>query len=152
MSDATDVSLFDPRAWMRAWMSWSGAPQNLVQPILPGWSFGNITVNEENSSSPATEQEILKTASYGKQLGRLMDAVGVLVDRAQARADDPAFGPFQDLRREIDSVKNAQIEKGVEQLSRELTQLADRDKALYDKMIAKLEAVLRSQPTAGSVQ
>lgn len=43
--------------------------------------FGNvITVTEANSTSPETEREILTKESYGRQLGRMMDAVAALIE------------------------------------------------------------------------
>ena len=37
------------------------APQNLNQPINPGWSFGNFIVNEQNSTAPDSERDIVAT-------------------------------------------------------------------------------------------
>jgi len=56
------------------------APQALNQPINPGWSFGNITVNNVNSSAPDVERDVVSRHSYGRQIGRLMDAVAALAD------------------------------------------------------------------------
>ena len=57
------------------------APQVLTQPILPGWLFANsINVTEENSASPGTEQAIVAKYSYGRQLGRIVDVLGELID------------------------------------------------------------------------
>jgi hypothetical protein len=56
------------------------APGNLNQPILPGWSFGNVTVNYAGNAE--IEQDVVsKVASYGKQLGILTDAVLKLANR-----------------------------------------------------------------------
>src|SRR5262249_7084810 len=42
-----------PSEWFRAWQSvWRLAPSNLVEPILPGWTFN---INSNNSSAPETE-------------------------------------------------------------------------------------------------
>ena len=69
----TAFSWFDPTTWP------SMAPGTLNQSILPGWSF--MTVNETNSSDPATEQRIVAGNSYGRQIGRMMDVVEELVKR-----------------------------------------------------------------------
>ena len=70
----------DPAAWLRSWSA-AFAPQNLAQPILPGWTFN---INSNNSSSPQTEAEVLQHHSYGRQLGRIADALAVLVAAAPA--------------------------------------------------------------------
>ena len=45
-----------------------------------GSQFGLINVNVGASSNPNTEREIVsRTASYGKQLGRIGDAIAVLL-------------------------------------------------------------------------
>ena len=77
-----------------AWLLWpwrlaaSGlAPQTLTQPINPGWSFGNvINVTSSNSSSPDTEREIVSRHSYGRQIGRMMDAIELLLEERGPKA------------------------------------------------------------------
>jgi len=65
------------------------APGNLNQPILPGWSFGNVTVNYAGNAE--IEQDVVsKVASYGKQLGILTDAVLKLANRPVKRKADEA--------------------------------------------------------------
>ena len=83
------------------------APRNLVQPILPGWVFGSmINVTEKNSSAPDTEREIVAAHSYGRQLGRVMDAVAALIaELPRAKQDATAFADLIKLRREIDDLK-----------------------------------------------
>jgi hypothetical protein len=50
-----------------------------VSQIFAPW-IGQITVNVGNSSDPKTEENIIKgVASYGKQLGRIGDALLVLI-------------------------------------------------------------------------
>src|SRR5438128_301501 len=72
------LSLFDPRNWAALAPF---APQSLNQPVLPGWTFGNvITVTEKNSRSPQTEREIVAEHSYGRQLGRLTQALADLIE------------------------------------------------------------------------
>ncbi len=58
------------------WWSGIASPQDrpfagFSQPILPGWSFGNVTVNEANSNAPDNEQRIVAEKSYGQQIGIL---------------------------------------------------------------------------------
>src|SRR4029078_5177400 len=52
--EMTDAS-FDSAAelWARLCFPWAWlVPSRLSQPINPGWSFGNVIVNERNSSAP----------------------------------------------------------------------------------------------------
>src|SRR5260370_41076569 len=86
---SSDSQLSNPPTW--DWPSWMkgsmpnpldifAAPQNVAQSILPGWVFGSvINVTEQNSSAPDTEREIVATHSYGRQLGRVIDALAVLI-------------------------------------------------------------------------
>ena len=46
------------------------APTNLAQPILSGWSL-----NINNFTAPQTEVNVLAKHSYGRQIGRISDAL-----------------------------------------------------------------------------
>jgi hypothetical protein len=68
------------------WPAWMMGPLGLLeqptpnQPINPGWAFGNVVnVTEQNSSAPGTERDIVASISYGKQLGRITDALAALI-------------------------------------------------------------------------
>ena len=65
---------------------------DVVQSINPftafmtGGQFGLININLGQSSEPAVEQDVLSdVASYGKQLGRIGDALIVLLNHFHAR-------------------------------------------------------------------
>ena len=106
----------DPADWVASWSRLlqemyarvnpfiSLAPQVLTQPILPGWLFANsINVTEENSASPGTEQAIVAKYSYGRQLGRIVDVLGELIDKWPGGAPDSSpvrqFAPALTTRR-----------------------------------------------------
>ncbi|WP_147433724.1 hypothetical protein [Acidovorax sp. 93] len=56
------------------------APTALSQPILPNWSFNLFQVNLGATSNAKVEQAVLeKVGSYGKQIGRLAEALEVVV-------------------------------------------------------------------------
>ncbi len=82
---------------------------NVTQSILPwNWAFngsgnaiGLFNVYLGQSSNPAVEREALEVASYGKQLGRIEDALMVLVDRLLPK--DMPDGPDKDA---IDDLKS----------------------------------------------
>ena len=57
------------------------APENLTQPILPGWQFSLFSVNLGDTSDAAVEKDaIRKVGSYGKQLGHLAEALEMVID------------------------------------------------------------------------
>ena len=66
----------------------------------------NLSVNLGHSSNPDMEQAVLRTASYGKQLGRIEDVIDILIkELAQNFAPDSneaeAISDYQTMRREI---------------------------------------------------
>src|SRR5262249_42009991 len=108
-SSASKSPMWDWSSWMRGSMpnplDVFTAPRNLVQPILPGWVFGNmINVTEKNSSAPDTEREIVAAHSYGRQLGRVMDAVATLIaELPRAKQDATAFALLNFVERSMPS-------------------------------------------------
>jgi hypothetical protein len=46
------------------------------QPILPGWT-PTLNINSNNSTAPQTEMAVVEKHSYGRQLGRISDALRV---------------------------------------------------------------------------
>lgn len=125
-------------AWpLQQWPLPPLAPQQLTQPINPGWSA--VSVNYHNSTAPDIEREVLQQHSYGRQLGRLMDAVGLLAERlpATARADK-RIAEFEMLAREIEQIKqNARLPR-IERLREELEALRREDPDTYRALKAKL--------------
>lgn len=122
-------------AWAMPWTTaggatpWFGvAPQSLNQPINPGWTFGNIiTIDNANSSAPEIEREVVARHSYGRQLGRLIDAVGALVEATPSIADDKRIEEFRGLAAQIDKIKEEAAPQRVERLRRELQEVKDSD-------------------------
>lgn len=118
----------DPRSWWpwpaMPWPFGNLAPQQLFQPLNPGWAFGNVvTVTHLNSSAPAVEQEVLAHHSYGRQLGRLMDAVAALVEAAPELHGDERVRRFEALAQEVGRIKAEARRSGVERLRDELLEL-----------------------------
>jgi len=175
MAQGTGWSLSDPYGWWLEWVdmvmgnyrptrrptttttgSSAFAPAVLTQPINPGWIFGNVSITNENSGDPETEREILQAASYGRQLGRILDAMAVLVARMDPEALTPerkalvpdqadAFDDFWALLVRIGEVKSkartrALSEEGVAELAANLRQLRSTDRERYDR----LKEILRS--------
>src|SRR3954464_13963860 len=92
-----------PDWWARFWP----VPQRLTQPILPGWTVAPVvTFNGVNSSAPQTEAEVVQRHSYGRQLGRMADALQALIEEhRQSGPIDERFTAFTEMKKEIDDVK-----------------------------------------------
>lgn len=140
----TNAKTEDLPLW--SWPFWSAgavqklaslAPQNLTQPILPGWSVGNvITVNERNSRAPDTERDIVAQESYGRQLGVIMDALVVLAQEHP----DTAEGPLQELlalHARIEKIKAVTAEERVGRVRAELRKLENECPEAYRKLTAE---------------
>jgi hypothetical protein len=117
---------------------WLGvAPQSLDQPINPGWSFGNvITVNSVNSTAPDVERAVVSQHSYGRQIGRLMDAVAALADALPQTATDNRVKVFRELEAKVEAIKKAMAPERVERLRRELQELQRTDQTGWDSLKA----------------
>jgi hypothetical protein len=124
------------------------APENLAQAVLPGWNFGTIVnVSEENSAAPETELAILRTQSYGRQLGQISDALQVLItERAKAGGKtDPALQRFSEMRAEIEGIKRSGLPDRVAQLCTDLAALQKEDGTEYDRLRRQLLTALEER-------
>lgn len=134
-------------AWAMPWSAalsgrppWFGvAPQSLAQPINPGWSFGNVIVNSANSSAPDVEQEVVSRHSYGRQIGRLMDAVAALAEALPATAGDARIRAFEELADQVERIKREMAPRRIERLRHDLEQLKQADPQAF----AELRDLLR---------
>jgi hypothetical protein len=74
-------------------------------------SFSAITVNLGRSSAPDVEKDVLaEVGSYGKQLGRIGDALAVLMahfkpDRALSEKEQRAIDALKGMLIDIDDIK-----------------------------------------------
>lgn len=142
---ATDIG-FDATSWLRQWSAAMNlAPQTLVQPILPGWT---LNVNAFNSSAPQTEGEIVQRHSYGRQLGRISDALAALLDDLDPDQADPRFLDFRDMKDEIDDVKAGNAVARVERLLADLDLLKVLQPAEHDRLQAELKKQFRGRAEA----
>jgi hypothetical protein len=143
MTSLVDAFFDNPMlaASMRAWQSLAqGSLLSYDEPILPGWT---INIDSNNSSSPAMERDVLQVASYGKQIGRLSDAVAALValqpKEEQAKAP---FKAFADLQHDVARVKLQGIERRVARMAADLAHLKSRDHPKFVELAAQLDAVI----------
>jgi len=121
-----------------------GAPDALAQTINPWTAVVNI--NSNNSTAPDTEQSVVARHSYGRQLGRMMDVVGLLVDDLQSRAADVArderIADYRRLQADIDEIKRKAAERRLEGIAADLKLLSRTDRPAYDRLKAKLRELV----------
>jgi hypothetical protein len=120
--------------------SWPfAAPQNLTQPINPGWTFGNVIVNETNSRAPNIEQAIVAKESYGRQIGLLLEAVSLLV---KDREEQKAFNDLLKLHRDVEAIKREASLRRLDQIEHDLEVLKKYDQDAYRKKMRALRKLL----------
>jgi hypothetical protein len=126
---------------MRNWWTTFGlAPQNLTQPIQPGWT---ININSINSSAPKTEVEVLQRHSYGRQLGRMADTLEALIEeRSESASSDQRFTEFTKMKQEIDEIKLDAAATRIEQLRADLAALKATRPTEYRRLRDTLRRVL----------
>ena len=114
------------------------APQNLAQSILP-WTFANsVTINEQNSGSPEAERNIVAQESYGRQLGRLTDALALLIEKQpEAVRAQPPMQALLEMRKKIEQIKEHAAGARLERLKADLARLKKDDPAAYRKLLAR---------------
>jgi hypothetical protein len=148
MPDAKDSSnspswpLWGPWQIMAAMLNprSGSAPGTLTQPILPGWTFGNvITVTERNSSAPDTERDIVAAHSYGRQLGRVIDALAVLIaERPPGSPHFEALDQLHDLQEKIRAIKTEAAARRIERIRSDLALLEKEQPEEYRRLASEL--------------
>jgi hypothetical protein len=131
-------SIWDWAAWMKAITMTSKA---FEQPILPNWFDINIT--EQNSSDPDAERTIVASQSYGRQIGRMMDAVALLIEHLPEQdRQAEAFREFAEVRTEIKGIKEKIAARRLSRIAVDLATLKKSKREEYDSIAAKLRALL----------
>ncbi|HZC57445.1 MAG TPA: hypothetical protein VE396_15600 [Xanthobacteraceae bacterium] len=141
-----------------AWPMWpfglfdrsANAAVSVDQPINPGWTFGNvINIDEHNSSAPGTERNIVAAESYGRQLGRIMDAVAELIaERPFSAQKSPALIEFIALRDKIDKIKTQSAANRLDRIAADLAELRSSNEPEYQRLAKKLRNALADQDRA----
>lgn len=131
----------DPAEWMQPWLAaWRAAPDNLVQPILPGWTFN---INSSNSAAPQTEADVVAKVSYGRQLGRISDALELLIEERHGKTPkDKRFSDFLSMKHEIDKVKQDAAATRIRRITQDLALLKAQDKEQYLRLRDALREAL----------
>lgn len=131
-----------PADWMRTWQAmWRGIPDNLVQPILPGWTFN---VNSGNSTAPQTEVDVVAKHSYGRQIGRMSDALELLIEERHGKTpEEKRLSDFLTMKHEIDKVKQDAAATRIERIVKDLALLKVQDQEQYVRLRDVLREALK---------
>ena len=124
------------------WWPWAPAPTSLSQPINPGWTFGNVIVNEQNSSAQATEMQIVAEESYGRQIGKLVDALVALIGERGTAKQPTAMTELVALQDRVERIKTRAALRRLEQVQADLRRLRAHDRKEYDAQIAAFRRLL----------
>ena len=147
-SRASTLPMLDWPSWIKESLSIPfgpfTAPRNLEQPILPGWVFGDVTnITERNSSAPETERAIVASQSYGRQLGRMMDVVALLIAQVpEEERHAKAFEEFDKLRKDIDDIKAKAATRRLDRIAADLTALKQAKPDEYKRVVVELRELL----------
>lgn len=127
---------------MRTWQAmWRGIPDNLVQPILPGWTFN---VNSGNSTAPQTEVDVVAKHSYGRQIGRMSDALELLIEERHGKTpEEKRLSDFLTMKHEIDKVKQDAAATRIERIVKDLALLKVQDQEQYVRLRDVLREALK---------
>jgi hypothetical protein len=130
----------DPVELFRKWRAlWGLAPDVLAQPILPGW----FSVTNNNSTAPGTEADVVAMHSYGRQLGRISDALALLIEAQPASAQKAkAYSEFLSMKDDVDKIKKEAAARRLAQIPEDLALLQENDKTEYERLRKTLRDAL----------
>jgi vacuolar-type H+-ATPase subunit I/STV1 len=119
------------------------APQSLNEPILP-WTFAGVVVNESNSGDPATEQAVVSQDSYGRQLGRISDALAFLIDKLpDEEKKDKTIRAFSEMKVQIDKIKRERETTRFDKVLSDLGDLRQHDETTFNERLARIDALAK---------
>jgi hypothetical protein len=125
---------------MDLWRLWLPTG-TMVQPILPGWTFN---LNSNNSSAPQTEVDVVAKHSYGRQIGRISDALRTLL--LEQHRSPPKTGPlaeFLAMWEEIEQVKTESAAARLQQIGSDLALVKKTNRGEYLRLRAALAQALK---------
>jgi hypothetical protein len=147
------------------------APEILDQDINP-WSWvltslrqiGMINIIEMKSSDPGTEREIVENvAGYGRQLGRIVEALNVLLAHTETgqlkKEEKAALDDFSFMAEAIAAAKAGRPVKEEDRLERFLTDLKElehgdpqRYRTIVDRLKGELKIGAAPEKEAGKTR
>ena len=130
---------------------------DVTQAINP-WSWwlrmmsqiGFININMTKSSDPQMERQIIENvAGYGKQLGRIIEALDAMIDHTNSTGwsaeQKKALQEFTEIAREVAAVKGnfiAPTKVNVDRFIEGIRQLKKEDEQEYGKLLERLKTEL----------
>lgn len=84
---------------------------NVAQTFAP-WM--NLTVNVGHSSNPAVEPHVLSSFSYGRHLGRISDALIVLLNHLPDKWEADEKRAIDDLKSMLHEIANTKAKHGAQ--------------------------------------
>jgi len=140
------------RAWWRAIGARAPLSGDVAQAIDAsvirslGQQLGFININTGGAGDPDLERRITEVvASYGRQLGRVLDAVDVLVRRDSRgelpAEDEQALDEFRSLHTQINAVKERAAAERLDRLLADI-RLLKHDPAANENALRRLREAL----------
>jgi len=80
--------------------------------------------------------------SYGRQIGKLLDAVSTLIEERGDARPPKAFADLLALRRRIEDIKTQSAKRRLEQVEQDLLRLRENDHQAYEAQVVALKQLL----------
>ena len=121
-----------------------GKLEDVADVVIEGWPVvpHALVLDEHNSRAPDTEQAILAEESYGRQIGKLLDAVHALIQDRPDSESNPALRDITLLRDRVERVKREAAGSRIDRLRHDLELLKAADPAEFQRTIDGLRRVL----------
>jgi hypothetical protein len=117
--------------------------KNAAKAVAEG-QFGFININKMQSKNGEMERDIIENhASYGTQLGQIIDALSTVIDELDLNVEEyPALRKFRSMADEIEAVKRKCSGSGKESVDRfinNILPLKESDPATYRQILDRLQ-------------
>jgi hypothetical protein len=117
--------------------------KNAAKAVAEG-QFGFININKMQSKNGEMERDIIENhASYGMQLGQIIDVLCIVIDNLDLNAEDyPAIGKFRSMADEIEAVKrkcSGSGKESVDHFIKGVLPLKESDPAAYKEILDRLQ-------------
>jgi hypothetical protein len=103
-----------------------------------------VNINDTNSGAPEIESEIVSHESYGRQLGRVIEALCEIIEERPATARPEGMKNLLKLQDKIERIKAQNAERRLENVRSWLAGLKRQKESEYQRVAAALRAALGS--------
>jgi len=116
--------------------------ENTAKAVATG-QFGFININKMQSTNRELEKDIIENvASYGMQLGQIVDAVCIVIEKLNLNVEEyPALRKFSSMAEEIAVVKRNYFETTKDNIDRfinNILPLKESDPTTYKEVLDRL--------------